>query len=116
LFCIICCNGRGRKEICDFLKSFPSQYVSQGNPAGAPEGKWRFREDPKWALPDFAAHGPKDVIWNRMPAALPPRQRIRTRKSAGFRRSSRELSNAALAGADGGEIREIEDPDDPNPM
>jgi hypothetical protein len=39
------------KEIADFLKSFPGQYVSTKEICRRAGGKWRFREDEKWALP-----------------------------------------------------------------
>ena len=39
------------KEICEFLKSWPGQYVSHREICRRAGGKWRFRDDPKWALP-----------------------------------------------------------------
>ena len=39
------------KEIADFLKSYPGQYVSAKEICKRAGGKWRFREDEKWALP-----------------------------------------------------------------
>jgi len=39
------------KEITDFLKSFPGQYVSTKEVCRRAGGKWRYREDEKWALP-----------------------------------------------------------------
>lgn len=39
------------KEICDFLKSWPGQYVSQREVCRRAGGKWRYREDQNWALP-----------------------------------------------------------------
>jgi hypothetical protein len=40
-----------QKEIADFLKSYPGQYVSAKEICKRAGGKWRFREDEKWALP-----------------------------------------------------------------
>jgi hypothetical protein len=39
------------KLICDFLKSWGSQYVSAREIARRAGGKWRYREDEKWAFP-----------------------------------------------------------------
>ncbi len=39
------------KMICDFLKTYPGQYVSGREICRRAGGKWRFREDEKWALP-----------------------------------------------------------------
>jgi hypothetical protein len=39
------------KEIADFLKSWPGQFVATKEICRRAGGKWRFREDEKWALP-----------------------------------------------------------------
>ena len=39
------------KQIADFLKSYPGQFVSAKEICKRAGGKWRFREDEKWALP-----------------------------------------------------------------
>lgn len=39
------------KSIADFLKSYPGQFVSAKEICKRAGGKWRFREDEKWALP-----------------------------------------------------------------
>ncbi|PYJ03027.1 MAG: hypothetical protein DME25_13860, partial [Verrucomicrobia bacterium] len=39
------------REICLFLKSWQHQFVSAREIARRAGGKWRFREDPNWALP-----------------------------------------------------------------
>ena len=38
-------------EICQFLKSFQDQFVSGKEICRRAGGKWRFREEPAWALP-----------------------------------------------------------------
>lgn len=38
-------------EICQFLKSWPDQYVSGKEICRRAGGKWRYREDQGWALP-----------------------------------------------------------------
>jgi hypothetical protein len=37
-------------EICQFLKSWPDQFVSGKEICRRAGGKWRYREDPGWAL------------------------------------------------------------------
>jgi hypothetical protein len=39
------------REICDFLKSYKSQFVSAREICKRAGGKWRSREDPHWAIP-----------------------------------------------------------------
>jgi hypothetical protein len=39
------------REICVFLKSWQQQFVSAREIARRAGGKWRFREDPNWAVP-----------------------------------------------------------------
>jgi hypothetical protein len=38
-------------EICQFIKSWPEQFVSGKEICRRAGGKWRFREDAGWALP-----------------------------------------------------------------
>ena len=40
-----------QNEICQFLKSFQDQFVSGKEICRRAGGKWRFREEPTWALP-----------------------------------------------------------------
>ena len=39
------------REICDFLKSFPGQYISGREIARRAGGKWKFLDDQNWAVP-----------------------------------------------------------------
>ncbi|HSU53149.1 MAG TPA: hypothetical protein VLT36_03735 [Candidatus Dormibacteraeota bacterium] len=39
------------KEICEFLKSWRGQFVASREICKRAGGKWRFREDPNWAIP-----------------------------------------------------------------
>src|SRR6185369_8175585 len=52
-FCgnIICCMDADEREICDFLKSFPGQYISGREIARRAAGKWKFLDDQNWAVP-----------------------------------------------------------------
>jgi len=40
-----------QNDICQFLKSWPGQFVSRKEICRRAGGKWRFREDENWALP-----------------------------------------------------------------
>src|SRR3954453_19331170 len=50
------------KEILDFLKSYPGQYVSAKEICKRAGGKWRFREDEKWALPVLQRMAEKALV------------------------------------------------------
>src|SRR5947209_893686 len=39
------------KEICDFLKSWQGQFVAGREICRRAGGKWRYRDDPRWAIP-----------------------------------------------------------------
>src|SRR5438045_2618368 len=39
------------REVCDFLKSFPGQFLSGREVARRAGGKWKFHDDPHWAVP-----------------------------------------------------------------
>jgi hypothetical protein len=39
------------RTICDFLKSFRNQFVAAREISKKAAGKWRFRENPSWAVP-----------------------------------------------------------------
>ena len=39
------------KEVCNYLKSWRGQFVSGREIARRACGKWRFRDDPNWAMP-----------------------------------------------------------------
>jgi hypothetical protein len=40
-----------QNEICQYLKSWPGQFVSGKEICRRAGGKWRYREDEKWAFP-----------------------------------------------------------------
>jgi hypothetical protein len=50
------------KEICDFLKSWIDQFVSQREICRRAGGKWRFRENPNWALPVLSRMAEKGIL------------------------------------------------------
>jgi len=42
------------RDICNYLKSWPGQFVYGRDIARRAGGKWRFRDDPQWAVPVLA--------------------------------------------------------------
>lgn len=42
------------RDICNYLKSWPGQFVYGRDIARRAAGKWRFREEPDWAVPVLA--------------------------------------------------------------
>jgi hypothetical protein len=50
------------REICNYLKGFPGQFISAREIARRAGGKWRFREDPHWSTPVLALLLEKKVI------------------------------------------------------
>jgi hypothetical protein len=61
-FCIIDSVDADEKEICDFLRSWPGQFVSHREICKRAGGKWRYREDPKWALPILSRMAEKGIL------------------------------------------------------
>ena len=103
-------------EICDFLKSFPGQYVSQREICRRAGGKWRFREDPKWAFPILLRMVERRYLESDASGHFRLLTEDKDKKKRWLSPELKELLERGAAGADGGEIREIEDPDDPNPV
>jgi hypothetical protein len=50
------------KAICEYLKSWPGQFVSGREVSRRAGGKWRFRDDPEWAGPILARLVEKALI------------------------------------------------------
>jgi len=42
------------KQICNYLKAFPSQFISGREISRRAGGKWRFRKEPDWATQPLA--------------------------------------------------------------
>ena len=43
--------GTDESNICNYLKSWPDEFLSSREICRRAGGKWRFREDPYWAVP-----------------------------------------------------------------
>jgi hypothetical protein len=102
------------REICDFLKSWVDQYVSQREICRRAGGKWRFRENPNWALPVLSRMLEKRLVESDAHGhfRLAPEKPDDKKK----RWISAQLKKI-LDGAGGSEVdrvTEIEDPDEPN--
>ena len=52
------------REICEFLKSFSGQFISGKEIARRAGGKWKFQENPNWALPVLLRLKEQKVIEN----------------------------------------------------
>ncbi len=50
------------KDICNYLKSWPGQFVSGREIARRASGKWRFRKEPDWASSALGRLVEKNVI------------------------------------------------------
>jgi hypothetical protein len=105
------------KEICDFLKSFPGQLVSQREICRRAGGKWRFREDPHWALPVLVRMVEKRYLESDANGHF----RLVTEKKDDKKKpwlspQVKKLLEGTAAGADAGGVTEIEDPDEPGGM
>jgi hypothetical protein len=50
------------KEICIYLKSLPGQFISGKEICRRAGGKWRYRENEKWALPVIAKLVEKKIL------------------------------------------------------
>src|ERR1043166_8182086 len=103
------------KEICDFLRSFPGQYVAGREICRRAGGKWRFREDQKWALPILTRMVEKGLLEGDPSGHF---RLITEKKDKKKRWLSPELRKILekTACADGGQVMEINDPDEPGPM
>jgi hypothetical protein len=50
------------REICDFLKSFPGQFLSGREIARRAGGKWKFHDDQNWAVPALIRLKEQNII------------------------------------------------------
>jgi hypothetical protein len=50
------------KDIVNYLKSWPGQFVSAREIARRASGKWRFRQDPDWAVTAIGRLVERDII------------------------------------------------------
>lgn len=50
------------RDICNYLKSWPGQFVYGRDIARRAAGKWRFRKDPGWAAPVLARLVEKGIV------------------------------------------------------
>lgn len=100
------------REICDFLKSWVDQYVSQREICRRAGGKWRFRENPNWALPVLSRMLEKRLVESDAHGhfRLAPEKPDDKKK----RWISPQLKKLLDGGGGQEVVTEIEDPDEPN--
>jgi hypothetical protein len=108
------CMDAEEREICDFLKSWPDQFVSQREICRRAGGKWRFREDPNWAWPALSRMVEKGIV--ESDAAGHFRLMPETKDDKKKRWISPLLKKTLEegGGSEVGGVTEIEDPGEPN--
>ncbi len=50
------------RDICNYLKACRGQFVSPREIARRAAGKWRFREEPNWAMPVLLRLAEKEIL------------------------------------------------------
>jgi len=103
------------KEICDFLKSFPGQFVSHREICRRAGGKWRFREDQKWAVPILSRMVERGYLESDASGHFRLVSEKKDKKKQWLSPELRKILERGAGGTDGGGVTEIEDPDDSNP-
>jgi hypothetical protein len=94
------------KEICDFLRSWPGQFVSHREICKRAGGKWRYRDDPKWAIPILTGMVGKGILESDASGhfrLLPERKEKR-------KEVSQEVKDILERGKGVDGVTEIEDP------
>jgi hypothetical protein len=99
------------REICDFLRSFPGQYVSHREICRRAGGKWRFREDEKWAMPILSRMVEKGLLESDASGHFRLIEQKDDKKKRWISPELRKILEKGAAGGPG-EITEIEDPTD----
>lgn len=95
------------KDICDFLRSWPGQFVSHREICKRAGGKWRYREDQKWALPILTRMVEKGILESDASGHF----RLLTEKKEKKQSISPELQKLLDAAKD--KVTEIEDTTEP---
>jgi hypothetical protein len=95
------------KEICDFLRSWPGQFVSHREICKRAGGKWRYREDPKWAVPILTRMVEKGILESDASGHF----RLLPEKKEKKRELSEETKEILERGKGADGVTEIEDPD-----
>ena len=50
------------QDICNYLRTWPAEFLSAREIARRAGGKWRFREDPNWAQPILLQMAEKGIL------------------------------------------------------
>jgi len=101
------------KEICDFLRSFPGQYVSGREICRRAGGKWRFREDQNWALPVLVRMVEKEYLESDAGGHFRLAEEKKDKKKKWLSPEMKEILERGASTGEAGQVTEIEDPDDP---
>jgi hypothetical protein len=114
---IDCIDNHGmdaeEREICDFLKSWPDQFVSHREICRRAGGKWRFRENPNWAMPVLSRMVERGILESDAGGhfRLMPEKKDDKKKRWISPHLKKLLEGGA--GANSGGVTEIEDTGDP---
>src|SRR5262249_51882204 len=105
------------KEICDFLRSFPGQFVSGREICGRAGGQWGVEGETKWGLAFYPRMFEKGYLESDASAHF----RLITEKKDDKKKrwlspEMKKLLEGGAAGAGPDGVTEIEDPDDSNRM
>ncbi len=98
------------REICMYLKSYGGQFVSARELARRAGGKWRYRENPEWALPVLLRLVEQGILESDSGGyyRLRPREKKKPKKWV----SPQIKAILEKSGKDFGELLEVDEQDD----
>jgi hypothetical protein len=100
------------RDVCNYLKSFPGQFVSPREICRRAGGKWKYRENPEWATASLNSLLEKGIVETDSTG------HYRYKRKEKDKRPTKWISPQVKAilkksGKDFDKIIEIEDPDEP---
>lgn len=97
------------RDICNYLKSWPGQFVYGRDIARRAGGKWRFREDPEWSVPVLARLVQQGLVESDSTGQF----RLKGKKQKAKRWTSPHIRQILeKSSKDFSEVFEIDDPED----
>ena len=97
------------RDICNYLKSWPGQFVYGRDIARRAGGKWRFREDPEWSVPVLARLVQQGLVESDSTGQF----RLKGKKQKAKRCTSPHIRHILeKSSKDFSEVFEIDDPED----
>ena len=98
------------REICNYLKALPEQFISIREICRRAGGKWRFRDDPKWAIPVLTRMVDKGYLESDAGGHFrirPPDRKGKDKKKVWMSPEMRELLERGKSLGGGGEIQDL---------